>query len=248
MNALITIVRREFAAYFATPLAYVFLVAFVVAAGAMTFYVGGFFGRSALALDDKVQYKAFTAALGAIESNYIEKVESDRLVYGAIRGMLSTLDPHSNFFDPKEQERFRENQRGQYFGVGIVKTVEDFGSQGDAPSNQELLDWLATEFVRTGWDVKAFQKTIVMSATYQQSSKTTPEMVDELRKRHDQFHALLQINLTVLATAHAVSESIMRGVSSELARKATPQAYGASGRATPSSPSGQRPLTLSRVL
>ena len=63
-----------------------------------------------------------------------------------------------------------------YFGIGIVKTVEDFGSQGDAPSHPELLDWLATEFIRTGWDVKAFQKTLVMSATYQQSSKTTPEM------------------------------------------------------------------------
>jgi hypothetical protein len=63
-----------------------------------------------------------------------------------------------------------------YFGTGIVKTVEDFGSQGDAPSHPELLDWLATEFIRTGWDVKAFQKTLVMSATYQQSSRTTAEM------------------------------------------------------------------------
>jgi hypothetical protein len=63
-----------------------------------------------------------------------------------------------------------------YFGTGIVKTVEDFGSQGEWPSNPELLDWLATEFIRTGWDVKALQKTIVMSATYRQSSETTPEM------------------------------------------------------------------------
>ncbi|MEO8050518.1 MAG: DUF1553 domain-containing protein [Acidobacteriota bacterium] len=62
------------------------------------------------------------------------------------------------------------------FGVGLVKTVEDFGSQGEWPENLELLDWLATEFVRTGWDMKAIQKTIVMSATYRQSSKTTPEM------------------------------------------------------------------------
>jgi hypothetical protein len=79
-------------------------------------------------------------------------------------------------------------------------------------------------------------------------TQTTPELIDELRKRHDLFRALLQINLTVLATAHAVSESIMRGVSAELARKATPQAYGASGAATKPAASSQQPLTLSRVL
>jgi Protein of unknown function (DUF1553)/Protein of unknown function (DUF1549)/Concanavalin A-like lectin/glucanases superfamily/Planctomycete cytochrome C len=64
-----------------------------------------------------------------------------------------------------------------YFGQGIVKTSEDFGSQGDPPSHPELLDWLATEFVRTGWDVKALQKTIVMSATYRQASDVTPELL-----------------------------------------------------------------------
>jgi hypothetical protein len=58
-----------------------------------------------------------------------------------------------------------------YFGTGIVKTVEDFGSQGELPSHPELLDWLATEFVRTGWNVKALQKLIVMSATYRQDSR-----------------------------------------------------------------------------
>ena len=64
-----------------------------------------------------------------------------------------------------------------YFGAGIVKTVEDFGSQGEWPVNPELLDWLATEFIRTGWNVKAMQKTIVMSATYRQTSKATPELL-----------------------------------------------------------------------
>src|SRR5436305_11898236 len=64
-----------------------------------------------------------------------------------------------------------------YLGVGIVKTTEDFGSKGEWPSNPELLDWLATEFVRTGWDMKALQKTIVMSATYRQSSKASPELL-----------------------------------------------------------------------
>jgi hypothetical protein len=64
-----------------------------------------------------------------------------------------------------------------YFGAGLVRTVEDFGSQGEWPSHPELLDWLATEFIRTGWDVKAMQKLIVTSATYRQSSKTTPELL-----------------------------------------------------------------------
>jgi len=64
-----------------------------------------------------------------------------------------------------------------YFGTGIVKTVEDFGSQGEPPSHPELLDWLATEFVRTGWDVKALQKLVVMSATYRQDSRATAAML-----------------------------------------------------------------------
>lgn len=60
-----------------------------------------------------------------------------------------------------------------YFGVGLVKTSEDFGSQGEPPSHPELLDWLATEFVRLGWDIKALQRLIVTSATYRQSSQAT---------------------------------------------------------------------------
>jgi hypothetical protein len=66
-----------------------------------------------------------------------------------------------------------------YFGLGIVKTAENFGSQGDSPSHPELLDWLATEFIRTGWDVKAMQRLIVTSATYRQSSRETPELIEK---------------------------------------------------------------------
>ena len=60
-----------------------------------------------------------------------------------------------------------------FFGTGIVRTVEDFGSQGEWPSHPELLDWLAVEFVESGWDVQHIQKLIVLSATYQQSSKSS---------------------------------------------------------------------------
>ena len=63
-----------------------------------------------------------------------------------------------------------------YFGTGLVKTAEDFGSQGEWPSHPELLDWLATTFVSNGWDVKRLQKLIVMSATYRQASTMTPEL------------------------------------------------------------------------
>jgi hypothetical protein len=66
----------------------------------------------------------------------------------------------------------------QYFGTGIVKTAEDFGSQGEPPSHPQLLDWLATEFVRSGWDVKAMQRLIVTSATYRQSSRASRELIE----------------------------------------------------------------------
>lgn len=59
----------------------------------------------------------------------------------------------------------------QYFGTGLVKTAEEFGSQGERPSHPELLDWLAVEFVKRGWDMKAMHKMIVMSATYRQDSE-----------------------------------------------------------------------------
>jgi hypothetical protein len=63
------------------------------------------------------------------------------------------------------------------FGLGLVKTAENFGVQGEPPSHPELLDYLATEFVRTGWDLKALHRLIVTSATYRQSSRADAALV-----------------------------------------------------------------------
>jgi hypothetical protein len=74
----------------------------------------------------------------------------------------------------------------RFFGRGIVETSEEFGSQGERPTHPELLDWLATELHRVGWDLKAFQRTLVTSATYRMTSRVTPEILAQ-----DPFNRLL---------------------------------------------------------
>ena len=75
-----------------------------------------------------------------------------------------------------------------------------------------------------------------------------PDLLAALRKQHDTFNALLQINLTVLATAHAVSEGLVRGAHAEVARKNAPQTYGQSGRATAPARNVATPISVSRTL
>jgi carboxyl-terminal processing protease len=89
--------------------------------------VGGLFGSNVAARQDEVsqQYRVFTSALAAIDSEYVDDVPSDRLVYSAIDGMLKTLDPHSSFFDPKSYAQMRERQEGKYYGLGIQIQVVD---------------------------------------------------------------------------------------------------------------------------
>jgi hypothetical protein len=65
-----------------------------------------------------------------------------------------------------------------YFGIGLVKTSEDFGNQGEMPSHPELLDWLSLHFIASGWNIKDLQKMILMSHTYQQSSIASKELYD----------------------------------------------------------------------
>src|SRR5262245_49379191 len=78
---------------------------------------------SAATTDDPVNQslKAFSQVYNVVEHNFADQVKPDKAVYrGAIPGMLRTLDPHSNFFDPKDYASLREDQRGHYFGIGMV--------------------------------------------------------------------------------------------------------------------------------
>jgi hypothetical protein len=92
----------------------------------------------------------------------------------------------------------------KFFGVGIVSTSEDFGTRAEFPSHPELLDWLATEFIRRHWDMKALQKEIVMSATYRQSSKVTPQLT-----RLDPENRLLARGPRFRLTAEAIRDQAL---------------------------------------
>ena len=70
--------------------------------------------------DISANLKEFTSVYGLVEQNFADKVDPDKAIYkGAIPGMLRTLDPHTNFFDPREYQLLREDQNGHYFGVGM---------------------------------------------------------------------------------------------------------------------------------
>ena len=100
------------------------IAAFAIALSAL---VGGFYGGRVLATQDGLPQRmnVYTTALKQIEEKYVEKVDSDRVVYSSINGMLQTLDPHSSFMDPKAYAQLRERQEGHYYGLGISINVVD---------------------------------------------------------------------------------------------------------------------------
>lgn len=96
------------------------------------------------------------------------KVQRDRLTFA--KWLVSRDNPLT--------ARVAVNRHWQaFFGRGIVRTLDDFGYQGEAPTNPELLDWLAVEFMEHGWSVKQLHRLIVTSATYRQTSRVTPELL-----------------------------------------------------------------------
>ena len=90
------------------------------------------------------------------------------------------------------------------FGTGLVETSEEFGSQGELPTHPELLDWLAVEFMDSGWDVKAMLRLMVTSATYRQSSRVTPDLLER-----DPDNALLARGPRVRLTAETIRDQAL---------------------------------------
>ncbi len=112
-----------------------------------------------------------------VTPNAIPAVMSfDTTVYPRNRLGLAAWTVNKN--NPLTARVFVNQMWEQLFGRGIVKTIDDFGMQGELPSNPELLDWLAVDFMEHGWDIKRLVKQMVMSATYRQSTKVTRDKLE----------------------------------------------------------------------
>ena len=127
----------------------------------------------------------------------------------------------------------------------LVATVEQETSLVRAG---KLKDALALEATKAELARTYVSDTAQVKANLPVLKQQVPDLLAALRKQHDTFNALLQINLTVLATAHAVSEGLIRGAHAEVARKNAPQTYGQSGRATAPSRNVATPISVSRTL
>lgn len=101
----------------------------------------------------------------------------------------------------------------EFFERGLVETSEDFGSRGERPTHPELLDWLATEFIREGWSMKRMHRLIVLSATYRQSPKATPALLER-----DPHNRLLARGPRMRLSAEAVRDQAL-AASGLLSRK-----------------------------
>jgi hypothetical protein len=140
--------------------------------------------RIMVAGDQPIPRKSYVLDRGVYNS-YLQEVKPGALpqVFPWADGLpRNRLGLAEWLFDPKQPltGRVYMNRMWQsHFGQGIVQTVDDFGTQGTNPSNPQLLDYLAVEFVRSGWDIRHMQKMIVMSATYRQSSNVTREDLEK---------------------------------------------------------------------
>jgi hypothetical protein len=126
--------------------------------------------------------------------------------------------------------------------LGIIERETELvraGKLKDAMALGPQKSELSRRYVKAVSEVKANQKML---------SQCAPELLPSLHRHHDTFRAMLQVNLTVLATAHAVSENIVRGVNAEMQRKNVPNTYTAAGRRAAPGPRHITPISVSRSL
>ncbi len=112
----------------------------------------------------------------------------------------------------------------------------------------KLREALALEAQKTDLSRRYVNAVGQLQASQKYLSQTAPELLTTLHRHHDVFRAMLQINLTVLATAHAVSESIVRGVNTEMQSRNIPNTYTAAGRRAAPGPRHMTPLAVSRSM
>jgi hypothetical protein len=126
--------------------------------------------------------------------------------------------------------------------LGVIERETELvraGKVREAMALEEQKGELSRRYMITVEHLKTSQKYL---------AQVSPELLTTLRRHHDTFRAMLQVNLTVLATAHAVSEGIVRGVNTEIQRRNIPNTYTASGQRTAPGPRNMTPLAVSRSL
>lgn len=127
----------------------------------------------------------------------------------------------------------------------LIETVEEETAH---MRKGRLADALALETQKQDLSQRYAAETARVKAAQGEIAASLPQALAALRERHAAFQAILQTNMTVIATAHAVSEGIIRGVSGEFARRQAPSTYGASGRANAPAPKTAPPIAISRTL
>ncbi len=126
--------------------------------------------------------------------------------------------------------------------LGVIESETEMVRAG------KLREALAFEPNKTDLSRRYVNAVAQLKASQKYLSETAPELLNALHRHHDTFRAMLQINLTVLATAHAVSESIVRGVNTEIQRRNIPNTYTAAGQRAAPGPRHMTPLAVSRSL
>ena len=153
----------------------------------------------------KLQYRGNWQDLGPVIEEHIPAVfRQPELADGQRVGRLKLAEWLVDQENPLTARVLVNRLWEQIFGIGIVSTSEEFGSQGELPSHPELLDWLACEFIDSGWDIQAIQRLIVTSATYRQSSKPTPELLE-----YDPENRLLACGPRVRLSAEVIRDQAL---------------------------------------